>query len=230
MKKIVYLILIVSLTFLFNIGLYYFSDSYSFFLKNIKYWDDIITNDSKFITDDYLLKIDNQQSCECEKCEDTLKKQEDLEVLTPVINEVIKKQPEPEIDYSKDIQKVLLKFNPFYTLEEKKYDEYYKIFDITDEYPKKYFTYQEKKLELYFFGWWKFDEIYSLFDYLSVQDFISNKFTLNKINNFWKKSFFINLTTPDDFVRIVVDNENILFWLKIKKEYYNDIKEMLKNF
>jgi len=76
--------------------------------------------------------------------------------LTPIINEVIEnevidKPKEPEIDYSKDIGKLLSKFTPFYTLKEKVYDEYYKIFDITDEYPKKYFTYQEKNLEIYFF-------------------------------------------------------------------------------
>jgi hypothetical protein len=56
-------------------------------------------------------------------------------------------------------------------------------------------------------------------------------FQLNRMDNFWKKSFFINLSQQDDQVRLVVDNGNILFWLKMKKNYYNDIKNiLLQNF
>lgn len=227
MKKIVYLIVIISLTFLFNIVLYYFSDNYSFFLKNIKYGDDIISNDSKNITDDYLLETKNLCECDCIK--------ENLEIpkenQTPIIQELIEV---PEIietkDSSLDIQKVLSKFLEFYTLEEKIYDEYYQIFDITDEYPRKYVSYFWENLEIYFFTWSEFEQIYNMFNFLTTEISIKNKFSLNKTDTFWKKSFFINLENPDDFVRIVVDDWNILFWLKVKKSYYNDVKNILKNF
>jgi hypothetical protein len=54
-------------------------------------------------------------------------------------------------------------------------------------------------------------------------------FTINEINNFWDKSFYINLNSDinDNIVRIVITNNWIVFWLKIKKNEYNLVKEKL---
>lgn len=238
MRKIVYSILIVSFVFLLNIGLYFYSDSYSFFLKKIKYWEETSLLDKNKITDEYLLSslTSLEKDCNCEplvcdnnqNLENNFEKVDDLIDVKPVQsqeniqNEIINQNNQKINEYIK-------KFSN-YKLLEKSYDEYYKIFDITDEYPNKYTTYQAWDLEIYFFPLSNFDEIYNIFNFLINDDLITNKFDLNKTNNFWKKSFFINLKTQDEFVRLVIDDWNILFWLKIKKGYYWDIKKILQNF
>jgi hypothetical protein len=52
---------------------------------------------------------------------------------------------------------------------------------------------------------------------------------VNEINNFWDNSFYINLNEDinDKFIRLVISNKWIAFWLKIKKNEYNQVKEKL---
>lgn len=238
MRKIVYSILIVSFVFLLNIGLYFYSDSYSFFLKKIKYWEEASLLDKNKITDEYLLNslTSWEEKCNCEPlvCDNTLNSEKNIEQVDDLMN-VTPIQPQENIQnetLSKNNQKISEYIKKFsnYNLLEKSYDEYYKIFDITDEYPNKYTTYSSWDLEIYFFPLSNYDEIYNIFNFLINDDLITNKFDLNKTNNFWKQSFFINLKTQDDFVRLIIDDWNILFWLKIKKGYYWDIKKILQNF
>jgi hypothetical protein len=59
-------------------------------------------------------------------------------------------------------------------------------------------------------------------------------FTINRVNNFWNESFYINLNEDikDNYIRSVINYKWIVFWLKIKKSEYNTIKnnlEKLKN-
>lgn len=236
MKKIVYSIFLVCLFFLLNLTLYYYSDSYSFFLKKMKYWDDVILNDSKNITDEYFLTDFDNNNCEC-NCEN--QEQISPEITKPDIPKIsenltntsaIISQEKPQKDYSKEINSVISKFREFYSLEEKTYDEYYKIFDITDEYPDIYSTFVWDNLEIYVFPEAKFQNVYDMFELLSWDNNIQKKFSVNKTNNFWKNSFFLNLNPWDDFARMIIDDWNILFWLKLKKSYYNDIKQILQNF
>lgn len=210
MKKIVYSIFLLSLAFLMNVWLYYYSESYSFFLKKLKYWNEIISNDSKNITDDYIAWNTNTwKTCNCD--EKTDKKQ--------IIEE--------KKDYTKDIEKILNWFQT-YSLVQKPYDEYYKLFDITDEYPDTYMTYSSKDLDLFMFPWAKYEDVFNLFDLLSTD--INKNFLLNKVIYFWKKAFFINMKTDDGFARVVIDDWNILFWLKFKKSSYNDVKKIIEKF
>lgn len=249
MKKIVYTILLISLVFLCNIGLYFYSDAYSLFLKQMKYWEDIPQDYTSLITDDYLLKNFpwwnwESPSCSCEsdkKSENitpetlddiSLDSQESILTQTWVSE---KWEAEKQIKEAKrqqamgKISQILPKFSK-YNLEEKPYDEYYKMFDISDEYPNTYITYANTDLEIYFFPESSFEDFYNIFTLLS-NDIMVKDFQLNRMDNFWKKSFFINLSQQDDQVRLVVDNGNILFWLKMKKNYYNDIKNiLLQNF
>lgn len=220
MKKIVYAILAISLAFLLNIWLYFYSENYSFFLKKIKYWNSVIEQESLNITDNYSLSP-IKESCNCEvsapiKCENTFSWK-----ITPKENQIF--------DQTGQLNQLFTFFDKV-TLVEKPYNEYYKIFDITDEYPLEYRTYSNKNYELYLFHFWKFDDIYNMFDLLSKNINNKNKFSLNKLNNFWNKSFFINTNINDGNVRVVIDNWKILFWLNIKKSYYNDIKTILEKF
>jgi hypothetical protein len=54
-------------------------------------------------------------------------------------------------------------------------------------------------------------------------------FTVNKIDNFWNSSFYINLNDDiqDNYVRLVINYKWVVFGLKIKKSEYNTIKEHL---
>jgi hypothetical protein len=53
-------------------------------------------------------------------------------------------------------------------------------------------------------------------------------YTLNETNSFASKSLFINLAdSVDDWeVRILWETESVSFWLKIKKDSYNTVKEI----
>lgn len=244
MKKVVYTILVICVVFLCNIGLYFYSDTYSFFLKQMKYWEDIPQDYTSLITDDYLLKNfswSQNLSCDCETpIEQECPIQPSLvELNTPTLSgqnnptdlevqkrELEKKQQEEKRQqHLSRINSVLPRFSQ-YKLSEKAYDEYYKIFDISDEYPNQYYTYTWENLEMYFFPESSFEDFYNIFTLLS-NDIMVRKFELNKVENFWKKTFFINLNPKDDMVRLVMQGENILFWLKVKKSYYNDIKNIL---
>lgn len=220
MKKIVYAILAISLAFLLNIWLYYYSENYSFFLKNIKYGNSVIEQESLNITDNYS-PSSIKETCNCEvsepiKCENT-----STWKIIPVKNQTL--------DHTGQLN-LLFTFFDKVTLVEKPYNEYYKIFGITDEYPTEYSIYSNKNYELYLFHFWKFDDIYNMFELLSKDVNNKNKFSLNKLNNFWNKSFFINTNVNDWSVKLVIDNWKILFWLNIKKSYYNDIKSILEKF
>lgn len=249
MKKVVYTILLISLVFLWNIGLYFYSDAYSVFLKQMKYWEDIPQDYTALITDDYLLKNFPwwAPTCSCEDVWQTNTFQWDtsddvIEKLStsswsitniskPVQETAFEKQQKElkKQEIVNKISQILPKFSK-YNLVEKPYDEYYKMFDISDEYPNEYLTYSNTDLEIYFFPESTFDSFYNIFSLLS-NDVMIRDFDLNKVDSFWKKAFFINLIPQDDMVRLVIDNGNILFWLKIKKSYYNDIKNiLLQNF
>lgn len=251
MKKVVYTILLTTLVFLSNIVLYFYSDAYSFFLKKMKYWEEGVPDYSSRITDEYLLKNFPLWNKDC-SCENIISQTNTPEIETfedilpqPQINEEDIPSPtsqkpqetefekqQKELRKQENIQKIsqiLPKFSK-YNLVEKPYDEYYQIFDISDEYPNSYFTYSSPDLEIYFFPESNFSEFYNIFSLLANDSMVKD-FELNQVNTFWKKTFFINLIPKDEKVRLVVDNGNILFWLKMKKGYYNDIKNiLLQNF
>jgi hypothetical protein len=99
------------------------------------------------------------------------------------------------------------------------------LFDLTWEYPDSYYEYYSKNLTLYFFDTKKYNEVYDVFDILTYD----SPFTVNKIDNFWNSSFYINLNDDiqDNYVRLVINYKWVVFGLKIKKYEYNTIKEHL---
>jgi hypothetical protein len=54
-------------------------------------------------------------------------------------------------------------------------------------------------------------------------------FWVNRVKNFWEDSFYINLDEDiaDGFVRLVIFDNGVTFWLKIKKDEYNKVKDLL---
>lgn len=121
------------------------------------------------------------------------------------------------------IYKEILKLFSSYDLKELEINT--TLFDITTEYPDNYLEYYSKELTLYFFPTKKYSEVYDIFDTLRHE----LPFTINETNNFWEKSFYINLNEDinDNIVRVVISYEWIPFWLKMKKNEYNLVKEKL---
>lgn len=241
MRKIVYTLLIISWVFLCNIGFYFYSDTYSSFLKELKYKDEF----SGLITDEYFLKNFpwDVTECNCETvCSESLKPENINDMLlmddfpdkvtpeqnipeTPLLTEA---QIQAQREIEQKISRILQKFSK-YNLQEKKYDEYYEIFDITNEYPNPYITYLSNDLEIYFFHLSRFEEFYNIFELLS-KDMMIRDFELNRLDNFLRKSFFINVKPSDDRVRLVLDDGNIVFGIRVQKKNYDEIKKILQNF
>lgn len=217
MKKVVYALAIVVVTFLTNIGLFYYSDNYSFFLKKMKYWDNVISLDAKNITD---IPQNNSGSCNCQNISSGAS-------LTTPSRSPAASNGSWALNLEQQLKELFSLFDKK-TLVLQTYDEYYKIFDITDEYPKEYYTYRNENLELYLFPSGNFTDMYNLFDLLSTYPNVGVKFTLNKSNVFGKMSFYINPKVDDGNVRLVIDNWKILFWLKVKKSYYSQVKKILE--
>ncbi len=101
------------------------------------------------------------------------------------------------------------------------------LFDLTTEYPDPYLEYYnwESDITLYIFKSKLYNDVLNVFDVISY----NLPFKIKKVNNFWDESFFINMdnSLEDGYVRLVFSYKNKVFWLKIKKDSYNDIKETL---
>jgi len=97
---------------------------------------------------------------------------------------------------------------------------------LTDEYPDDYYEYYSKDLTLYFFTTKSYEEVKNIMEVISYEV----PYKINEINNFLDKSFYINLdkSISDNSIRLVISYKSITFWLKIKKDVYNDVKEKLK--
>jgi hypothetical protein len=125
-------------------------------------------------------------------------------------------------------QEILDLFKDF-NLEEKEKSENSSLFGLTNEYPYWYkeFYSKEKKMTLYIFEWKLYNDILNIFDVISYNLY----FKVKKVNNFWEKSFFINLEPDldDNYIRFVFSYKNKNFWLKIKKDWYNDVKVIMKS-
>lgn len=238
MKKIIYWIILVWTILSSVILLYLFNSDFNFFIKKLKYWENFVINKEK-ITDDYNFNPD--KTCDCSQYnKELLSKIDELEkkladskawtwwleskVIDNIITDTIKETDEQNKWFSEAIKNFSWNFK-WLNFQEKAYDDYYKIFDLTDEYLWNYLTYTSDNIEIYFFPDSTFDEMYKFFEVLSYDQY----FSLNKVNNFWWKTFFINKDTKDDYIRLVLEYDNKIFWLKVKNSYYNNVKNVLNN-
>lgn len=240
MKKFNYFIFFIYFLFLLNLILFLFNDEYKDYLKSLKHQKD----DFKTINDDYLL-VFNEKDCNCPVCEVCKKCDESEKSLEnkflnqknndySVKNETSIKNEENlklnEINeernsskYSDYVYSILSSFrNKYSLLEIKDYDKNL-LFDLTDEYPYEYLIYTWNGIELYFFSNNDYNEIYEMFNYLKND----LKISLNENNAFWERSFFINKNLDDWYFRLCIYKNDILFWLKARKKYYNDIKSII---
>lgn len=254
-KKSINLIFFVFFVFLVHLFLYYFIPSYALYFKDIKYKkldNNIETQElsnkknveikwvSSYTWSNYIIPDINGSLDE--------KNINTAEVKDSLVWEKLTNNNEVELtnkDSVKDIsnekeyfssdktwdlveQEVLGLFKDF-NLVEKEKSENSSLFGLTNEYPYEYkeFYSKEKKMTLYIFEWKLYDDILNIFDVISYNLY----FKIKKVNNFWDKSFFINLEPDldDNYIRFVFSYKNKNFWLKIKKDWYNDVKVIMKS-
>jgi len=214
MRKIIIFIIFLISIFIVNLIFYFVSDDYRFFLKKIKSPDEVVYLEDKVFDD----TLDNEilNNAEVVVTNKGNEKIFELKDETWIIS--LKK----EIVLWKNYRNIL---NLFSIYKLKKLEVNLNLFDITDEYPDNYFEYYSKDLTLYFFPTKNYKDMFDIFDVLSKEW----PFSLSEINNFWNNSFYINLdeNIKDRFVRVIISDNGIVFWLKIKKTEYSLVKEKL---
>lgn len=216
MRKVIAFIIFIIIIFGVNLIFYFLSEDYRFFLKKIKDKDDVVYMEEKVYNDNL----------------ETI----DLDVAEQELVEV-SKENEEIFDMDDDSWKIELKnevtlwknymdiVNLFSIYKLNRLEINTNLFDLTDEYPDNYFEYYSKDLTLYLFPTKDYSELYDIFSVLSDE----LPFIINEVNNFWDKSFYVNLDKDidDRFIRLVISNKWVVFWIKIKKTEYDLVKEKL---
>ena len=217
MRKIIALIIFIIIIFWVNLLFYFLSEDYRFFLKKIKEKDDVIHMEEKNYNDN-LEKVDINNIDTNELVEISNKNEEIFDIEL----ESWKIELKNEVVLGKNYTKIVDLFS-IYKINRLEINT--NLFDLTDEYPDNYFEYYSKDLTLYLFPTKTYSEVHDIFSVLSDE----LPFIINDVDNFWDNSFYINLDKDieDRFIRLVISNKWVVFWLKIKKTEYSLIKEKL---
>lgn len=227
MRNLILFLIFLILSFSVNILFYYVSDDYRNFLKQIKNDDNIETSinyqeNSENQYNSSTWTIDSVDSEIDEKIDEEDLNNLDLENELNEDKLDIEDIPTSEIVLWQNYNEILDLFKS-YDLTRMEVNA--NLFDLTNEYPDEYLEYYSKDLTLYFFTTKRYTDLKDIFNVLSEE----LPFDINEINNFWDNSFFINLEDDidDNIVRIVIWNNWVVFWLKIRKNDYNLVKEKL---
>jgi len=250
MNKKIYIISFIFLGFILNIFFYVISDNYRYFLQSLKNKDNTYN-----INDDFEIKLNNlvpqdisSEDNEEESIFSGLKnnfwedsddiyhkqnntksnKKQPVAISKPKIHTADIKQ---QVEFAKEssntintnIEKNILKQFKKYKL--KPLELQWRIFWLTSEYPYKYLEYYNDDLNLYLFWNKNYNELKDIFSVLWYELPIK----INEVNNFWHKSFYINLNDlfDDSYVRIVIQSQSRMFGIKIKKDFYTKHKNDL---
>lgn len=209
MRNIIKILFFIMLIFFINIFFYFFSSDYRFFLKKLKDKDSVVYLEEKVINDSFstvqdiqpesIVKIDNIISG----------KREDTQIQKEV---VLWKNYRNIVDLFSDFDLRLIEINS-------------NLFDITDEYPDTYYEYYSNNVTVYLFTTKTYTEVLDIFHVLEYD----LPFRVNEVNNFWERSFYVNLNEDinDSYIRLVISHKWIVFGLKIKKDQYNTVKDIL---
>jgi len=214
-----------------NIGVYFISEDYRFFLKKIKYQDEIVyeereipseasLNNSLGYEDNINPVVEEEWSWEWDIEDD--QEYTFLDILS--WSAVLSNQEEilPDLTWSEE--QFVENFSSF-DVELLDYNS--SLFDITTEFPDLYYEYYSEDLTVYVFPSKTYEETRKILEVLSFE----LPYTLNEVDNFWQSSLYVNIDNAyrDDLVRIVLKHKNKAFWLKIQKDNYNTVKEILEN-
>lgn len=213
MRNVILLIIFLIFTFFINVVFFYVSSDYRDFLLSLRAG---------------IIKENDTETGSIINSGETL--DENLTTITPSNKneEIFSQSDDKKVEMKWEVvlwknYRDVLKLFPTYDLKELELNT--TLFDITTEYPDNYIEYYSKELTLYFFPTKTYKEILDIFKVLEM-DF---PFVVNEVNNFWDNSFYINLNDDinDNVIRIVVSYKWVAFWLKLKKNEYNLVKEKL---
>jgi len=236
LRYFIYAVLFLVLSFVFNIFFYFISSDYRNFLRSIK--EDKIENNYQLKEEtDLNLENNYNEFTNDKKDISNINDDEHIENINNTEKNNKKENnknldlSEIKVEYKSSIDKVKETniekefLNKFKEYKLKKLELHPRLFDLTTEYPDDYIEYYSEYLTLYFFGEKPYDDIKDIFQVLTYE----LPFSINEVNNFWDKSFYINLDPEfqDWQVRIVLSYKNRTFWLKMTKEVYPLIKEKL---
>lgn len=208
MRKLVFIIFVATCIFTLNLGFYIFSEDYRFFIKKIKYSDEVVYDDNLEVndTDTITLREDTGNLENLTSTQKSITPEDDFQFLEEVQQEKQLKLPQ-EVLTMRDTEKDVLALFEDYDL--KSLIKHSSLFDITTEYPDEYFEYYSNDLALYFFSSKSYTQVFDIFEVLSYD----LPYDINETNTFGQASFFINLKEvyTDEFVRLVVQYENKAF-------------------
>lgn len=214
MRNTILFIVFLIVVFLVNLVFYYISEDYQFFLKKLKNPNEVVYIDEKNINDDFTPILPEWTTS----------------IKTNTNNqEIFKENIENNIELKNEVnlgKNYLDIIRLFWIYDLKLLELNTNLFDLTDEYPDPYYEYYSKDLTLYLFTTKSYNDVKDIINIISYDV----PYKINEVNNFLDKSFYINLDEKisDNFVRLVISYKSITFWLKIKKDVYNDVKETLK--
>jgi len=214
MRKLIHILLILIILFFVNFIFYFISDDYKFFLKKIKNDDSVIYTEENTINDNF--EVEDIWESNIVK----VNTEKEKDIVVPVEDEL-----KTQIVLGRNYKEILYLFSEN---DLKKIELNTNLFDITNEYPDWYYEYYSKDITLYFFTTKTYTEVKEIFSVLEYELPIQ----LNELNNLGTHSFYINLDDDikDRFVRIVLEINGVVVWLKIKKDHYNNVKEKLIKF
>lgn len=256
MKNLVYILWFISFIFFLNVVLYFWNDNYKLFLKKIKnpwksiYIDNInvsddTQNDFKELikTNDVIIEDSDKTDLDLSDISDKTdllvddeldeEIKSDIEDIEKVLSEdlnlweddIKENEIKTDLDFELDeTDKYIIDlFKENYPLDLVKY--YVSLFWLTNEYPDKYLEFKSKDLNLYIF--WnkkKYSEVLDIFEVLTFE----LPFKINKVDNFWGRSFYINLNEKDNFIRLVFSYKTNIYWIKVEEKQYDYVKLLLK--
>ncbi len=232
MMKVVFILFLLIFVFIGNIFLYFKNDEYKFFVKKIKYSDEVVYVKDGLNVSEWTWAIAN--------CENLLR-QKDLnndwvmdftsDSIEPWIMDMEEKRNLAK-EKKEEEKKATMSVVGIYILDKlsnfglRKIDEHPSLFDLTTEYPDNYLEYDSEDLVLYYFPTKDYNWVLEVFKALAHE----LPYTINEVNNFYWESFYINIEEDfkDNYVRFIFNYENNVFWLKIKNDRYNELKDIIK--
>lgn len=222
MRTFIGFLWLIMVVLICNTLAYIASEDYRFFLKKIKYKQEIVYDEEVQVDDEQRVTV-----IEDETGKPSVYVWQQwitfLEALSRKAEEVETLEEDELVALSEDEEIFLEKFSQRYVLTQEQSP--LSLFGLTTEYPDEYYDYSNKHLNIYIFSTKNYEEVKDIFEVLTYE----LPYSINEVNNFWESSFYINLDSwyEDDWIRIVLQYKKRAFWLKIKKDNYNRVKEIL---
>ena len=119
----------------------------------------------------------------------------------------------------KDLLDLFSEMNYWLYLKNQKDD----LLDIAWEYPDEYLQYWRDWVDVYMLTTRQYSEVLEIFEALEFD----MPFSINITNSFWEQSFFINLNSDDQKIRMIVQTASKVYGFKIKQENYEKVKQIL---